>query len=289
MFVSWAASPNQSSKEVVDLLKIECLTHWIALIGYSITCVVAIFGVVFRKSPERTLLGIMAASTALHTVALGVRWARLDRVPVVSEFEKLSANIWGLMVAVVIAYYLLRRMRDFVAFVMPVVIMIMAWMMLIPAAESSMPPTYDTIWLFIHIGFIKLFLGAAFVALGLAAVVLLRQAGIGQERLARMPQDNALDRTAYRCMALALIFDTLGVVAGAIWAQDAWGRYWSWDPLEVWSLVTWLTIGLMLHLRASFHTGPAVNAGMIVATWCIAFFTFFGIPFVTTNMHKGMV
>ncbi|OWW20822.1 cytochrome c biogenesis protein [Noviherbaspirillum denitrificans] len=273
----------------MDLLKVECLTHWIALIGYSIACVVAIFGVVFRKTPERSLFAILAASTALHTVALGIRWERLGHIPVVNDFEKLSANIWGLMVAVVIAYHLLPKMRAFVAFVMPVVIMLMAWMMLIPAAESSMPPTYDTIWLVIHIGFIKLFLGSAFVALGLAAVVLLRNAGIGQERLARMPQDMALDRTAYRCMALALIFDTLGVVAGAIWAQDAWGRYWSWDPLEVWSLVTWLTIGLMLHLRASFRTGPAVNAGMIVATWCIAFFTFFGIPFVTTNMHKGMV
>lgn len=273
----------------MELLKLESLSLWIALIGYSIACVISIFGVVFRKTPERTLFAVILLSTALHTLALGVRWARLGHIPVVSDFEKLSANIWGLMVAVVIAYHLLKKMRAFTAFAMPVVIMLMAWMMLIPAAESSMPPTYDTIWLVIHIGFIKLFLGAAFVALGLAAVVLLRSAGIGRDRLARMPQDEALDRTAYRCMALALIFDTLGVVAGAIWAQDAWGRYWSWDPLEVWSLVTWLTIGLTLHLRASFRTGPASNAGMIVATWCIAFFTFFGIPFISTNMHKGMV
>lgn len=273
----------------MDLLKVECISLWIALIGYSIATVVAIFGVVFRKSPERSLFAILLVSTALHTVAFGLRWVRIGHLPVANTFEMLSANVWGLMVAVVIAYQLLPKMRGFVAFVMPVVIMLMAWMMLIPASESSMPPTYDTIWLFIHIGFIKLFMGAAFVALGLAAVVLLRRAGIGQERLARMPQDAALDRTAYRCMALALIFDTLGVVAGAIWAQDAWGRYWSWDPLEVWSLVTWLTVGLTLHLRASFRSGPATNATMIVATWCIAFFTFFGIPFVSTNLHKGMI
>lgn len=273
----------------MDLLKIESLSLWIALIGYSLTCVVAIFAVVFGKRPERSLFAIMLASTALHTVALGVRWSRQGHLPVVTDFEMLSANIWGLMLALVIAYQLLKTMRAFVAFAMPVIIMLMAWMLLWPEEQSSLPPTYDTVWLFIHIGFIKLFMGAAFVALGLAAVVLMRWADLGQARLARMPEDAALDRTAYRCMALALIFDTLGVVAGAIWAQDAWGRYWSWDPLEVWSLVTWLTIGLMLHLRASFRTGPAINAGMIVATWCIAFFTFFGIPFVSTNMHKGMV
>jgi ABC-type transport system involved in cytochrome c biogenesis permease subunit len=273
----------------VDLLKLESFTLWTALIGYSIATIVSIFGVVFRKQPERTLFAIILASIALHTVAIGARWARIGHLPVINGFEMLSANIWGLMLAVAIGYHLLPRMRAFVAFVMPVIIMLMAWMMLKPAEESSLPPTYDTIWLFIHIGFIKLFMGAAFVALGLACIMLLRWAGIGTDRLARLPSDAALDRTAYRCMALALIFDTLGVVAGAIWAQDAWGRYWSWDPLEVWSLVTWLTIGLMLHLRASFRSGPAINSLMIIVVWVVAFFTFFGIPFVSTAMHKGQI
>jgi ABC-type transport system involved in cytochrome c biogenesis permease subunit len=273
----------------VDLLKIESLSLWIALIGYSIATVVAIFAVVFGKKPERTLFAIILASIALHTVALGVRWERIGHLPVVNEFEMLSANVWGLMVAVAVGYHLMPKMRAFTAFVMPVVIMLMAWMLLMPTEASSLPPSYDTIWLFIHIGFIKLFMGAAFVALGLAGVVVLRWADIGTGRLSRMPPDHVLDRTAYRCMALALIFDTLGVVAGAIWAQDAWGRYWSWDPLEVWSLVTWLTIGLMLHLRASFRTAPPINAVMIGLTWVVAFFTFFGIPFVSTALHKGMV
>ena len=78
-------------------------------------------------------------------------------------------------------------------------------------------------------------------------------------------------------------------MAGAIWGQDAWGRYWSWDKLEVWSLITWLSIGLTLHVRQPFRTTPKTNALLIVATWLIAFFTFFGIPFVSTALHKGMI
>lgn len=273
----------------MDLLKLESLTLWISLLGYTLICILAIVGVVFKKRPERTLLALMTVSVLLHTVALGARWERIGHLPVVNAYEMLSANLWGLMVAVAIGYWILPRVRAFAAIVMPVVIMIMAWMLLKPTDESSLPPTYDTIWLFVHIGFLKLFLGCAFIALGIAGIIILRWADIGTERFANLPGDKALDQRAYRFMALALIFDTLGLVAGAIWAQDAWGRYWSWDALEVWSLITWLSIGLMLHVRAQLRTSPATNSVLITVTWVIAFFTFFGIPFVSTALHKGMV
>lgn len=240
----------------MDLLKVESLALWVALIGYSIATAMALVGVVFGKRPERTMLALMSTSVLLHTASIGIRWTRLGHLPVGNGFEMLSANVWGLMLAVLVGYWMLPRVRAFAAMVLPIVILLMAWMLLIPSYESSLPPTYDTIWLFIHIGFIKLFVGCAFIALGMALIVLLRAAGIGRSRLANLPDDVRLDAQAYRFMALGLIFDTMGVAAGAIWAQDAWGRYWSWDPLEVWSLVTWLSIGLTLHLRATFRTGP---------------------------------
>lgn len=273
----------------MHLLQIESLFIWLALIGYSLISAITIFAVVLRKRPERALMALMVLSVVVHSVAYGARWMRLGHVPVNNNFELLSGNILGLMIAVVLGYWLMPRARAFAAMVMPVVIMLMAWMLLLGKEESSLPPTYDTIWLYIHIGFIKLFLGSAFVALGLAIIVLLRSANIGIERFARMPDNKSIDGTIYRCMALALIFDTLGVVAGAIWAQDAWGHYWGWDKLEVWSLVTWLSISVTLHVRKPFKTTPKINAWMVVATWLIAFFTFFGIPFVSTALHKGMV
>ena len=273
----------------MQLLQLESLSLWVALVGYSLICAIAIFGVVLQKRPERTLMALMVLGVLVHTVAYGARWMRLGHVPVNNNFELLSGNILGLMIAVVLGYWLMPRARAFAAMVMPVVIMLMAWMLLLGKEESSLPPTYDTVWLYIHIGFIKLFLGSAFVALGLAIIVLLREANIGQERFARMADNKSVDGTIYRCMALALIFDTLGVVAGAIWAQDAWGHYWSWDKLEVWSLVTWLSISVTLHVRKPFKTTPKINAWMVVATWLIAFFTFFGIPFVSTALHKGMI
>lgn len=270
-------------------MQFEYLSLWSALVGYSLACILAVVGLVFRRRPERTLLFIFTLSTFLHTAAIAARWIRLDHLPVISAFEMLSANVWGLMVAVTLAYWYLPRFRAAAAVLMPIVIMVMAWMLLKPSADTALPITYHTVWLYIHIAFIKLFLGAAFIALGMAGIVLLRAANVGRDRFSSLPDDDSLDGRAYRFMAVALIFDTLGIVAGAIWARDAWGRYWSWDTLEVWSLVTWLSIGLMLHVRATFRTPPVKNALMIAGAFIVAFFTFFGIPFVSTSLHKGQI
>lgn len=274
----------------MDLLRLESIAFWSALGGYVLVTVFSMFGLIFRKRRfESWAFACVVPAVLLHTLAIALRWIRQDHVPVGNAFEMLNANVWGLMVAVAVGAWLMPRFRALVAMLMPIIMMVMAWMLMRPTEENSLPPTYHTIWLYIHIGFIKLFLGCAFIALGLALIILARRIGLGVSRLSGLPDDGILDQRAYRFMALALIFDTLGVSAGAIWAQDAWGRYWSWDTLEVWSLVTWLSIGLTLHVRASFKTPPVTNALLIVGTFMVAFFTFFGIPFVSTALHKGQI
>ncbi len=273
----------------MDLLALEQLALWSALVGYSLIAVFSIIGVVFRRTFNRVLPVLLATSVLLHTSAIGLRWVRIQHLPVVNPFEMLSANLWGLMVAVALGYAFLPRLRAFVAVVMPIIIMIMAWLLLKPFDASTLPPTYKTVWLYIHIAFIKLFLGSAFIALGIAGIVLLRRTAFGQNKFNTLVDNASLDVRAFRFMALALIFDSLGITAGAIWAQDAWGRYWSWDPLETWALITWLSVALTMHVRASFKTKPELNAILIIATFVVAFFTFFGIPFVSTALHKGQI
>ena len=268
---------------------VELLCFWLALMGYSLATMVAMFRLVLRRSFGMRLFGIMAAAWTLHTTAIGARWVRIDHLPVLSTFEMLSANVWGLMGAVLVGYWFLPRLRPVISLLLPVVMLVTAWMLVVPKHDSTLPATYYTLWLYVHIAFIKLFLGCAFVALGIAGVILLRARRIGVRLFQSLPETAALDGTAYRCMALALIFDTLGIMSGAIWAQDAWGHYWSWDPLEIWSLLTWLSIGLTLHVRATFRPAPEANALLVIMTFVIAFLTFFGVPFVSTALHKGAI
>lgn len=270
-------------------MTLEPISLWLALIAYVIAGVVAIIAQVMAKKPERWILAFMVVGVLLHTLFIGLRWERIGHLPVGNTFEALSGNVWGMMLAIVLVYWRIKLVRPMAAILMPIIFIVMGWMMLIPAYDSSFPPTYDTIWLFIHIGFIKIFLGSVLAAVGLAGVILLRRTENGLRWFARMPGNQSLDNLAYRFMALGLIFDTLGVIAGAIWAQDAWGRYWSWDPLETWSLLTWLSLAIALHIRVTWKNSPAFGAMVTIGVFVLAFLTFFGVPFVSTAVHKGAI
>jgi ABC-type transport system involved in cytochrome c biogenesis permease subunit len=90
-------------------------------------------------------------------------------------------------------------------------------------------------------------------------------------------------------MMLALVFDSLMLIAGAVWAQDAWGRYWAWDPLETSAFLTWLFLAIGLHVRLSYRVPPIVSGLMIIGIFMMAFATYFGTPYISPAAHKGMV
>ena len=98
----------------------------------------------------------------------------------------------------------------------------------------------------------------------------------------------ALESTSYRLLAFAFCFESLMLVFGAVWAQDAWGRYWAWDPLETWAFLTWLCVIFVLHWRLN-HPRKAIYALLVSGCFVLAFLTFFGVPFVSTAPHKGMI
>ncbi len=270
-------------------MTLEPLMLWSAIVAYVFAGTLAIIALVWGKKPEGWILALMTLGLVLQTIFIGLRWVRIEHLPVGNMFEAMQANVWGLMLAIVLVYWRIPRIRPAVAVMMSVILLLMGWMMLIPNTDSRFPPFYDTIWLFIHIGFIKIFLGAVLAAVGVSGVVLLRNVSFGQRRFARMPGNDSLDNLAYRFLAVGLIFDTLGVIAGAIWAQDAWGRYWSWDPLEVWSLLTWLTLAFALHLRITRNNSPQLNGLVTMGVFVVSFLAFFGVPFVSTMVHKGAV
>lgn len=268
-------------------METELRTLWAALAVYVIAGCLAVIGTILRRRPEKVLLGLMAAGLGLHALAIGLRWGRLGYGPFITMFDILSSNIFSLLFIFTLAYWRFRPIRPVAAVVLPVMFLMMGWLIVVDPAEGRYPPTYDTIWLYIHIGFGKVFLGAALVALGMAIVILARWAGVFG--FASLPDSESLDELAYRFMAIGFIFDALMLVAGAVWAQDAWGRYWAWDPLETWSLITWLLLALALHTKVTLKTAPPVGAVMVIVVFAVAFLTFFGVPFISEAPHKGVV
>lgn len=267
----------------------ELQVLWAAVGAYVLAGIGAVIGVVLGKRPERAVLSLTVTGLALHTASIALRWTRLGHGPFITMFEILCSNVWSLMVAYAIAYWRIPRIRASAAVVMPLMFIMLGWLMVSHPGEGHYPPTYNTPWLYIHIGLGKVFLGAVLVAVGLSCVILLRRAGIGLVRLAQLPASPQLDELAFRCMAIGLIFHTLMLIAGAIWAQDAWGRYWAWDPLETWAFITWLTVAFTIHARLAYRLSPPLHAALILAVFATAFLTFFGVPFVSVSPHQGAV
>lgn len=265
----------------------EQLILWLAVVSYVLAGVVAIFNVLLQKRAEKTVQVFIWLGLGLHAWAIGLRWTRLDHGPYITMFEILSSNVFSLMLFFAIVYWRYKPIRPSASVVLPLLFIMMGWMMLSPYEAGHRPPSFDTIWLWIHIGFGKIFMGSVLVAVGMAGVVLLRRYTWAQQKFIRLPTSERLDDLAFRFMALGLVFDSLMLIAGAIWAQDAWGRYWAWDPLETWSFMTWLTLVLALHLRVTFKLSPVSGAWLILTVFVLAFITFFGIPFVSTSPHQG--
>ncbi len=270
-------------------LNTELLILWSALIIYVLGGCLAIYAAILGKRLDDYVLGFISLGLLVHTLAIGYRWVRLGHGPFLTMYEILSSNIWSLTLFFTLCYWRIPAIRPIAAGVMPVLFMMMAWMLLAHPGRGFFPPTYDTVWLYVHIGFGKVFLGAALVATGLSLAVLARRLPFRPLALSSLPDDRSLSELAFRFLALGLVFQTLMLVAGAVWAQDAWGRYWDWDPLETWSFITWIVLAFALHTRVTWRITPQLGSALIIMVFVLAFLTFFGVPFISMTPHKGAV
>lgn len=274
---------------------------WAGLLAYASAMALAFRGVWLSSSAgpvsapvsvgnhyERWVLLAIVSGVLLLATALGVRWERLGHGPFVNLFELLMSQLFSLGLVYSIIYWRVPMLRPSAVVVLPLVWILGSWILTLEPVDSRLPPTYFNNWLWAHVGFGKIFLSFCLVAAGLAGVLLLRTLPRFAGLLKQMP-DEMLDQMAWRFMMLALVFDSLMLVAGAVWAQDAWGRYWSWDALETSSFITWLSIGAGIHARLSYKIPSRIGALAILAIFGLAFMTYFGTPYFSEAAHKGVV
>ena len=260
---------------------------YIAAAGYLTATVAAGWATVTGDARMVVPVRLLGIALGLHTVAIALRWVRLGHGPYVDLFEILSSNVWSLHLVVLAVTVALPKARGGMAPALVVLSVLVAWMLAAPMRDTVVPITYDTIWLPIHMVLGKLFLGLVVVALGLGLVVIGRR--LAGWTLAVAGPTDEVAALAHRLMVVAVAFESMMLVAGAAWARDAWGRYWAWDPLESWAFLTWLAALAYLHWQPQNRERAAMGAAMIAGVFVLAFFTFFGVPFLSTAPHKGMV
>ena len=229
---------------------------------------------------------LLAMSIAAIGIGIGIRWQQSGQGPFLTLYEILLSNLFSLGLFLLLAIRIVPAARSSVSFALPLLVLLGIWAMLVPNEVTPLPPTFDNPWLWAHVLAGKLFLGATLVATALSIRLLGRARG--EPDVASACTTEVLDAQVWRFAALAFVFDSAMLVAGAAWARDAWGRYWAWDPLETWALLTWLALGLVLHARVGLPLPRWSGWVGVCVVFVLAFLTFFGVPFLSIAPHKGV-
>jgi len=261
---------------------------WGGLAGYGAGTAIVVHGARKGRRVDRMVLVSLVAGVSMLTAAIAVRWAEVGYGPFLTMFEILLSNAFSLGLIYTLLYWRMSSVRVGAIFVMPILMIMCVWLVSTSTAPGRLPATFDNYWLWIHVGLGKVFLGVALAAVGVAGISLVAS-GRGSLWRLYVPHEVDLDAVAWRLMSIAFVFHSLMIIAGAVWANDAWGRYWAWDPLETWAFVTWLTMGISLHARLTYRLPAWAGPVMIITVFVLAFLTFFGVPFISLAPHKGVM
>lgn len=232
-----------------------------------------------RRARERLALPV---SAGLLMAAIALRWWHAGQGPFFTLYEILLSNVFSLLLVFLVALRVSPVVRAGAPLVLGVLSLLGIWIVFQSPQVIPLPPGFDNPWLWVHVLSGKIFLGCLLMACGLA-VDLMWGARAGR------PVAPGEDDCVWRLMRMAFVFDSLMLLTGALWAQDAWGRFWSWDPLETSALVTWLLLALLLHARVALRLPERAQWSAVGALFVLAFLTFFGVPFLSMAPHKGFL
>ena len=254
-----------------------------------------------RTSAERvgriavaiTILGVL-----LHAASIAIRGSAVDEVPW-SNMYQFSAVVG--LIAVFAFLALLARMPQIRylggLILLPVILlMFLAGTVLYANAEQAVP-ALQSYWLAIHVTAAASSEGILLTSSVLTMLYLLRRrydirTAAGQPSryptalAARLPAPDTLDKVAYRAAVFAFPIYTFGVIAGAIWAEAAWGRYWGWDPKETWAFIAWVIYAAYLHARATAGWKHRAAAWINLTGFAAMTFNFFIVNIVISGLHS---
>jgi len=236
------------------------------------------------KSPAvaRWAFGTLVLVWALHMVAIGWRWVEsyqmgIGHAPLSNLYESLIFFGWTIALALIVVR--LRFGTDLVVLLgMPILFVTMACTFLLDPSIKPLIPALQSNWLVAHV--ITCFLGYAGFAVSFVAAVLLLLARGSESLSGHLPRIRILDEIVYRSVLVGFPLLTVGIVTGAAWADYAWGTYWSWDPKETWSLITWLVYSAFLHARLARGWSGRRSALVSVLGFAAVLFTYFGVNYL---------
>ncbi len=244
----------------------------------------------------RTAFGLTCIGLVCHVLAILARGLAEHRVPWGNMYEFIAA-ITCMAVLVLVAVSVRYQAYYMGLFVLlPVVLGLGIDLTVIYTPAGQLVPALQSYWIAIHVTAMIVAAGLFIFGAVVTTVYLLadrsqRRVAAGQSSwsagiLQHVPVPAILDRLSYRSILFAFPVWTFGVMAGAIWADHAWGRYWGWDPKETWSFITWVVYAMFLHARATAGWRGRRAAWIHMAGFACLMFNLIGVNLLITGLHS---
>lgn len=259
----------------------------------GVTCLaVAAYSVFFigQKKKIRDIARILfLLSGALQTIYILTRYQLAGHTPITSQHETVVFFAW----ATTWAYLSFRwryTVKNFGAFVSWLILLLLLASSLSSREVGQLLPALQSWWLPVHAGVSLLAYGFLSLAFCGGLMYLLQERELKSKRFGyfftRLPSLDALDQLNSHCLTTGFVFLTLGIVTGSIWARQAWGTYWQWDPKETWSLVTWFIYLIQIHQRFTVGWRGKRAAVMAIGGFAAVVFTLWGVSYLLGGVHS---
>ncbi len=219
---------------------------------------------------------------AAHTGFSIWRGVVAGRIPLSNQFEFASGFAWACVVLGFILYWKLSQTWVLTVAV-PVSFLILSYAAFQPMEIKELMPALRSTWFVLHIGSAAFSYAAFAIAGGLGVHYLIQLRKGKTEDDLRMQQE---DNLAYRMICLGFLLLTVVIFSGAIWAEQAWSSWWTWDPKETWALITWIFYAIYLHQRLRAKRSGRFMAWLAIIALILVLFTFAGVNLLLPGLHS---
>ncbi len=258
-------------------------TLFFSVLGLYFAAVILQFAsAAFKKEKiERISWIVFILAFALHTVFLAVRGVLARRLPLSNQFEFANAFAWG--IALLLIVLRIRVKAGWLSLAaMPAALLVLSYAALQPREITELMPALRSAWFGIHIGS-AVFAYSTFV---LAGCVSLRRLRMKKKETADELKLQQAEYLSYRLVSFGFLFLTVVILSGAIWAEQAWSAFWTWDPKETWALITWIIYAAYLHLRLRKKANEDFLTWYLIVAVPVVFFTFAGVNTLLPGLHS---
>ncbi|WP_442906705.1 c-type cytochrome biogenesis protein CcsB [Janthinobacterium sp. 67] len=280
-FLKYMLSSQSAILWMGTLFVLSTLFYWIGLVARS----------EFGSSVGSLLCW---AGVVLGLTGMLVRWyesyligADVGHIPVSNLYEVFI--LFSLITAMFYLYYeqryATRQLGAFVMLVISAAVVFLMWYTVTRDAAEIQPlvPALQSWWMKIHVPANFIGYGTFALSAMVAAAYLLKSSGYLVDRL---PSLEVLDDVMYKAISVGFAFFTVATILGALWAAEAWGGYWSWDPKETWALIVWLNYAAWLHMRLMTGLRGRVASWWALVGLLVTTFAFLGVNMFLSGLHS---